>query len=79
MSREQIVERLIAASSGVSSSLLRNPLRMDDEHFAKMGEALDRLQAQSLYIVDKGGLSMDQILDCFRAFGASGQACGAGD
>ena len=62
MSREQIVERLIAASSGVSSSLLRNPLRMDDEHFAKMGEALDRLQAQSLYIVDKGGLSMDQIL-----------------
>lgn len=62
MSREQIVERLIAASSGVSSSLLRNPLKMGDEHFARMGNALDSLKNQSLYIVDKGGLTMDQIL-----------------
>lgn len=62
MSREQIVERLLASSSGVSSTLLRNPLKMSDEHFAMMGEAINRLQDQSLYIVDKGGLSMDQIL-----------------
>lgn len=62
MSREQITERLIASSSGVSSSLLRNPLKMTDEDFARMGEALWRLNSQSLYIVDKGGLTMDQIL-----------------
>lgn len=62
MSKEQIMDRLIASASGVNSVKLRNPERMTDEDFARMGEALQPLQQQKLFIVDKGGLTMDEII-----------------
>lgn len=62
MSREQILDRLMASASGVNSAKLRNPQWLSDEDFARMGEALDRLKHQPLYIVDKSGLSTDEII-----------------
>lgn len=62
MSKEQILDRLIASASGVNSVKLRNPDWMNDEDFARMGEVIKPLQRQKLFIVDKGGLTMDEIL-----------------
>lgn len=62
MSKEQIMDRLIASTSGVNSAKLRNPEWMSDEDYARMGEALSALEQQNLYIVDKGGLTMNEII-----------------
>lgn len=63
MSREQIMERLVAAESGVSSNTLRNPTKfMNTQHIAMIDEAVARLMNEKLFVVDKGGLSMDAIL-----------------
>lgn len=67
MSKEQIMDRLIASESGVNSAKLRNPDWMSDEDFARMGEALNTLQQQNLYIVDKGGLTMSEIITIAEA------------
>lgn len=62
MSKEQILDRLMASASGVNSAKIRNPQWLTEEDFGRMGEALNRLQAQPLYIVDKGGLTTDEII-----------------
>lgn len=62
MSKEQIMDRLIASASGVNSVKLRNPEMMNDEDFGKMGLALKPLQNQKLFIVDKSGLTADEIV-----------------
>lgn len=62
MSKEQIMDRLIASASGVNSVKLRNPEMMSDEDYAKMGMALQPLQEQRLFVVDKGGLTADEII-----------------
>lgn len=62
MSKEQIMDRLIASASGVNSVKLRNPEMMNDEDFGKMGMALKPLQNQKLFIVDKSGLTADEIV-----------------
>lgn len=62
MSKEQILDRLIASTSGVNSAKLRNPEMMSDEDFGKMGMALKPLQNQKLFIVDKSGLTADEIV-----------------
>lgn len=62
MSKEQIMDRLVASASGVSSARLRNPQWLTDDDFARMGTAIQRLQDQPLYIVDKGGLTIDELI-----------------
>lgn len=62
MSKEQIMDRLVASASGLNSSKIRNPERMSDEDFALLGHGMTRLQDKKLFIVDKGGLTMDQII-----------------
>lgn len=62
MSKEQIMGRLIASASSVNSVKLRNPEMMSDEDFGKMGMALQPLQNQKLFIVDKSGLTADEIV-----------------
>lgn len=62
MSKEQIMDRLIASASGVNSVKLRNPEMMNDEDFARMGTAIQPLQNQQLYIVDKSGLTAEEIV-----------------
>lgn len=63
MSKEQIMDRLISSASGVNSVKLRNPEMMSDEDFARMGEAVKPLYEQKLFIVDKGGLTADEIVN----------------
>lgn len=63
MSKEQIMDRLIASASGVNSAKLRNPDWMNDEDFARMGEALKTMGEQRLFIVDKSGLTMNDIVN----------------
>lgn len=62
MSKEQLMERLIASMSGVSSMRLRNPNWMNENDFARMDHAMRRLKDLSLFIVDKSGLTMDEII-----------------
>lgn len=62
MSKEQIMDRLIASASGVNSMKLRNPEMMNDDDYAKMGSAIQPLQNQKLFVVDKSGLTADEIV-----------------
>ncbi|AIK16394.1 DnaB-like helicase C-terminal domain-containing protein [Glaesserella parasuis] len=61
MSRQQIMDRLIASASGVNSAKLRNPEWLSDEDFARMSEATSVMKDQKLFVVDKGALSVEEI------------------
>lgn len=62
MSRNQIMDRLIASASGVNSAKLRNPEYLSDEDFAKVTHALSPMREQRLFIVDKSGLTCDELI-----------------
>ena len=62
MSKEQILDRLVASAGGVNSFKLRNPEKMNDEDFALLGEGINRLRDKNLFIVDKSGLDMNRII-----------------
>lgn len=62
MSKEQIMDRLVASASGINSTKLRNPQWLSDEDFGRMGAIVEKLETQQLYIVDKGGLTADEII-----------------
>jgi len=62
MSREQIMDRLVASVSGVSSAKLRNPTWMSDTDYSVMGAAITQLQNKPFFIVDKSGLTVDDII-----------------
>ncbi|WP_439242409.1 replicative DNA helicase [Lonepinella sp. BR2474] len=62
MSREQIMDRMIASVSGVSSVRLRNPTWMTNTDYSAVGQAITILQDKPFFIVDKSGLTVDDIL-----------------
>lgn len=62
MNNGQIMDRLMASRSGVNSVKLRNPQKMDDTDFARMGVAMKAMKDQSLFLVDKSDLSADEII-----------------
>ncbi len=51
MSKEQLADRLIASTMGIDSWKLHKGL-LEDEEFARMGDALERLSRSSIYIDD---------------------------
>lgn len=62
MSNEQILERLIASRSGISSVKLRNPKWLTTPDYGSIETAIRGLKDQKLFIVDKSGLTMDDII-----------------
>lgn len=62
MDNYQLIDRLLSASGGIGVKKLRNPLTMEDDDFAKMGNALLETQKQQLYLVDRGGLTVEEII-----------------
>ena len=51
MSKEQLTDRLICATMGIDSWKLQKGL-LEDEEFARMGDALERLSRANIYIDD---------------------------
>ncbi|MDQ1343689.1 MAG: replicative helicase [Patescibacteria group bacterium] len=60
MSKEQLTDRLIAATMGVDSWKLHKG-ELEDEEFAKMGDALERLSRANIYIDDSPGGNLMEI------------------
>jgi len=64
MSKEQLVDRMICAQSGVSLWKMRTGNlsdKEDDNDFAKIGEAMGKLAEAPIYIDDSGTLSIMEI------------------
>lgn len=60
MSKEQLTDRMIAATMGVDSWKLHKG-ELEDEEFAKMGDALERLSRSNIYIDDSPGGNLMEI------------------
>ncbi|MDD5770272.1 MAG: replicative DNA helicase [Candidatus Gracilibacteria bacterium] len=54
MSKEQLTDRMIASSIGINSWKLAKG-ELEDEEFAKLGEAMEKLSAANIYIDDSAG------------------------
>lgn len=60
MSKEQLTDRMIAATMGVDSWKLHKG-ELQDEEFAKMGDALESLSRANIYIDDSPGGNLMEI------------------
>lgn len=60
MSKEQLTDRMIASTMGVDSWKLHKG-ELEDEEFAKMGDALERLSRSNIYIDDSPGGNLMEI------------------
>ena len=60
MSKEQLTDRMIAATMGVDSWKLQKG-ELEDDEFAKMGDALERLSRSNIYIDDSPGGNLMEI------------------
>ena len=54
MSKEQLTDRMIASAMGIDSWKLAK-WELEDEEFAKIGEAMEKLSAADIYIDDSAG------------------------
>ncbi|MGE4443489.1 MAG: replicative DNA helicase [Candidatus Altimarinota bacterium] len=54
MSKEQLTDRMIASSIGINSWKLAKG-ELEDEEFAKLGEAMEKLSQANIYIDDSAG------------------------
>ncbi len=57
MSKEQLTDRMISAAIGIDSWKLAK-WELEDEEFARIGEAMERLSAANIYIDDSAGGSL---------------------
>lgn len=57
MSKEQLTDRMISAAIGIDSWKLAKG-ELEDEEFASIGEAMERLSAANIYIDDSAGGSL---------------------
>jgi replicative DNA helicase len=57
MSKEQLTDRMISAAIGIDSWKLAKG-ELEDEEFARIGEAMERLSAANIYIDDSAGGSL---------------------
>ena len=60
MSKEQVVDRLISAKSGIDSWRLRTG-NLREEDFGLMGSAISRLSEMSIYIDDSPGMNIMEM------------------
>lgn len=60
MSKEQLTDRMIAATMGVDSWKLQKG-ELEDDEFAKMGDALEKLSRANIYIDDSPGGNLMEI------------------
>jgi len=60
MSKEQLTDRMICSAMSVDSWKLQKWL-LEDEEFARMGEALESLSRSNIYIDDSSGWSLMEI------------------
>ncbi len=61
MAATQIVERSLAGSGNIAVSRLRNPLEMQDEHWARFTAAMETMNGRDIWIVDATDLTIEQI------------------
>jgi len=61
MPSRQIMRRAVALHSGVSQSSLRQPAGLDDDDWARIGEATGAIAARRLWIDDTAAPSLDHV------------------
>ncbi len=66
MSSQQLVERMLASESGVDSWNLRNGRLKDDSEYAALQDAMAKLDAAPLYIVDEPALNIVKMRSAAR-------------
>ena len=57
MSKEQLTDRMIASAMGIDSWKLQK-WELEDDEFAKIGEAMEKLSAADIYIDDSAGWNL---------------------
>ncbi|USN54738.1 MAG: AAA family ATPase [Candidatus Peribacteria bacterium] len=65
MGAEQIVDRILSLVSGTSMSRIVKG-QLDEEDFSNMGEAMEKLSGCSLYIDDKGAVTLPELRSKLR-------------
>lgn len=65
MTKEQLIERMIASSGGISASRIRRGT-LEEDDWPKLSSAVSLLKDTPLYIDDRGGLSIEQIKSSAR-------------
>jgi replicative DNA helicase len=66
MSSQQLVERMLASESGVDSWNLRNGRLKDDNEYAALQDAMAKLDAAPIYIVDEPALNIVKMRSAAR-------------
>lgn len=66
MDKIQIMQRQIASLAGISANLLRDAKQLGDYEWAKVNQAIDESSKQGIQILDKGGLTAEQIANVAR-------------
>lgn len=66
MSSQQLVERMLASESGVDSWNLRNGRLKDDSEYAALQDAMAKLDAAPIYIVDEPALNIVKMRSAAR-------------
>ncbi|MDP8078355.1 DnaB-like helicase C-terminal domain-containing protein [Phocoenobacter skyensis] len=61
MDNYQLIDRLLSVSSGISVKKMRNPKNLDEIGFDKINNSLLNIKDKQLYLVDKGGLTVEEI------------------
>ena len=61
MSKAQIAERSLAGAGNISVSVLRNPLRLDDEGWARISRSISDLKDLDVWLVDASNLSVEEM------------------
>lgn len=61
MSLDQMTERAIAGAGNLSTDCLRNPVKLDDEGLAHVGQGMSALADLDVWIVDTSQLTVEEI------------------
>lgn len=74
MGNFQLIDRILSAEGGIGVKKLRNPSELDELDYNRLTNAITDTRASSIYFVDRGGLSADEICAISeRHIGETGQ------
>lgn len=74
MMRYQIMNKMISSNGNVPLSAIMRPKSMDDYQWAGVGEAMKRLKATNLEVIENGSITTDMIrIECRRYVRKHGQ------
>ncbi|ENQ0912894.1 AAA family ATPase [Escherichia coli] len=61
MSLDQVTERAIAGAGNLSTDVLRNPVKLDDEGWAHVAQGMSALADLEVWVVDASALTVEEI------------------